>query len=926
MGEQPDITTTQLGIKFVNKVKKKRPLKKLVKPKYVKRLSSFELEYSKLGDKLLPEKKFIDYILVHPETELVNGNEDCRQKFECKLLEEGFHIDKEVINGNVYKIIRCSFKRLCVEAERVRLQMPLSQGKLENFDDQNCLTTALYNYFATDDTIDYVSAPFIMEKIHWFYCYEDPSQFFRPALRSLLTHLILISLDYRDEKSHSETDHSEKDLRGLLYLLKHEVYQDSFILHDDIDELEQKTVESLKSSEDKTSSDTKSESYGHVCDSRLTISKRWTVFWKFQPLWKIRNYFGEKIAFYFAWTGMLMTSLWFPTLFGIFIFCYGLNLRCSQTDLCIGLSNSSGFYNETSTIDQIKRTMNDVLLVIRESFDNNITPYFALIICLWGTIFMEAWKRKSCELAHQWDVHNYEFLEPNRPEFNAPKIYQKFYYYPMWDRFFKYLCSGSVVLFMVCLVGASVIGVIVYRVIMSIEYSDDVSEIEGFMITTIASSFLNAVSILLLGTIYTKLANKLTCWENHRTKSSFDDALIIKLFAFHFVNSYSSCFYIAFIRGRFLEHGIMGMGAGYQDKCEGSCMSQLSIQVMILMLTKPFPKFLKDVIIPQVKKIWRRIHARGNFDSKVNNIDDGEGESKKAGLETWIQDEEGKPVLGDFTLEEFTEKTIQYGYLMLFAASFPLAPLIALITNFIDVRVDANRLLWTYRRPLAFISQDIGMWYPILRFINTVGVISNAFLIAFTSHWSETFSLSKRLWVVIGFEHIVYGVKLLIEIMIPDTTAYVKMVRRQNKMKVSERLKCETKDYHNIVPQDSHRSWFDCNGQLKAFKEPILEEPPEKRNSCSVEDETSSPIELSHSTSCNLSSQKQQRLKRKSLHATEMLNKQKKGSVADDEDDGDSDSAAAKTRDRIINRNRPHSLATAGSISLSLGNHPASNL
>ncbi|XP_052828220.1 anoctamin-7 [Octopus bimaculoides] len=887
MGEQPDITTTQLGVKFINKVKKKRPLKKHIKPKYVKRLSSFELEYSKLGDKLLPEKKFIDYILVHPETELVNGNEDCRQKFECKLLEEGFHIDKEVINGNVYKIIRCSFKRLCVEAERVRLQMPLSQGKLENFDDQNCLTTALYNYFATDDTVDYVSAPFIMEKIHWFYCYEDPSQFFRPALRSLLTHLILISLDYRDEKSHSEKDQSEKDqsekdLRGLLYLLKHEVYHDSFILHDDIDELEQKTVESQKSSEDKTSSDTKSESYGHVCDSRHTISKRWTVFWKFQPLWKIRNYFGEKIAFYFAWTGMLMTSLWFPTLFGIFIFCYGLNLRCSQTDLCIGLTNSSGFYNETSTIDQIKRTMNDVLLVIRESFDNNITPYFALIICLWEILLLP----------------------------NVGSILQ-------------------ISVLRVCLVGASVIGVIVYRVIMSIEYSDNVTEIEGFMITTIASSFLNAVSILLLGTVYTKLANKLTCWENHRTKSSFDDALIIKLFAFHFVNSYSSCFYIAFIRGRFLEHGIMGMGASYQDKCEGSCMSQLSIQVMILMLTKPFPKFLKDVIIPQVIKIWRRIHVKGNFDSKVNNIDDGvttEGENKKAALETWIQDEERKPVLGDFTLEEFTEKTIQYGYLMLFAASFPLAPLIALITNFIDVRVDANRLLWTYRRPLAFISQDIGMWYPILRFINTVGVISNAFLIAFTSHWSETFSLSKRLWVVIGFEHIVYGVKLLIEIMIPDTTAYVKMVRRQNKMKVSERLKCETKDYHNIVPQDSHRSWFDCNGQLKAFKEPILEEPPEKRNSCSVEDETSSPIELSHSTSCNLSTQKQHRLKRKSLHATEMLNKQKKGSVADDEDDGDSDSAAAKTRDRIINRNRPHSLATAGSISLSLGNHPASNL
>ena len=37
--------------------------------------------------------------------------------------------------------------------------------------------------------------------------------------------------------------------------------------------------------------------------------------------------------------------------------------------------------------------------------------------------------------------------------------------------------------------------------------------------------------------------------ENHRTQTQYDDALIIKLFAFQFTNSYSSLFYIAFFRG-----------------------------------------------------------------------------------------------------------------------------------------------------------------------------------------------------------------------------------------------------------------------------------------------------------------------------------------------------------------------------------------
>lgn len=41
----------------------------------------------------------------------------------------------------------------------------------------------------------------------------------------------------------------------------------------------------------------------------------------------------------------------------------------------------------------------------------------------------------------------------------------------------------------------------------------------------------------------------------------------------------------------------------------------------------------------------------------------------------------------------------------------PIAPFIALMTVLIDVRIDAKRLLWLYRRPVPFIAQDIGNTY-----------------------------------------------------------------------------------------------------------------------------------------------------------------------------------------------------------------------
>lgn len=47
---------------------------------------------------------------------------------------------------------------------------------------------------------------------------------------------------------------------------------------------------------------------------------------------------------------------------------------------------------------------------------------------------------------------------------------------------------------------------------------------------------------------YTKLAKLLTKWENHRNLTEFQDALVIKLFIFNFINNYGSLFYLAYFR------------------------------------------------------------------------------------------------------------------------------------------------------------------------------------------------------------------------------------------------------------------------------------------------------------------------------------------------------------------------------------------
>ena len=116
-----------------------------------------------------------------------------------------------------------------------------------------------------------------------------------------------------------------------------------------------------------------------------------------------------------------------------------------------------------------------------------------------------------------------------------------------------------------------------------------------------------------------------------------------------------------------LDNGLFGLGAEYQDSCgEGSCMAMLSFQVLILMLVKPFPKLLRDIILPWLKKLWRkRTCCR-----KQNKVT----EEGKIQLHEYLERERLKPDVGDFTLGEYTEKCLVYGFLMVSRQNITMKP------------------------------------------------------------------------------------------------------------------------------------------------------------------------------------------------------------------------------------------------------------
>ena len=63
---------------------------------------------------------------------------------------------------------------------------------------------------------------------------------------------------------------------------------------------------------------------------------------------------------------------------------------------------------------------------------------------------------------------------------------------------------------------------------------------------------INLALILLFNYFYELIAIWLTEKELHRTQTSFDDALTLKIYLFQFVNYYASIIYIAFFKGQFI--------------------------------------------------------------------------------------------------------------------------------------------------------------------------------------------------------------------------------------------------------------------------------------------------------------------------------------------------------------------------------------
>uniref|UniRef100_A0A8D1YDJ3 Anoctamin n=1 Tax=Sus scrofa TaxID=9823 RepID=A0A8D1YDJ3_PIG len=687
----------------------------------------------------------IDYILVYRKS---NPQTEKREVFERNIRAEGLQMEKEssLINSDIIFVkLHAPWEVLGRYAEQMNVRMPfrrkiyylprrykfmsridkqisrfrrwlpkkpmrLDKETLPDLEENDCYT-----------------APFSQQRIHHFIIHNKDT-FFNNATRSRIVHHILQRIKYEEGKNKI----------GLNRLLTNGSYEAAFPLHEACPFSSRKGLHK-GSYRSKNSIRT----HGAVNHRHLLYEcwASWGVWYKYQPLDLVRRYFGEKIGLYFAWLGWY-TGMLFPAAFiGLFVFLYGVITLdhcqvskevCQATDIimCPVCDKYCPFMRLSDSCVYAKVT---------HLFDNGATVFFAVFMAVWATVFLEFWKRRRAVIAYDWDLIDWEEEEEEiRPQFEAkyskkermnpisgkPEPYQAFA-----DKCSRLIVSASGIFFMICVVIAAVFGIVIYRVVT-------VSTFAAFkwalirnnsqVATTGTAVCINFCIIMLLNVLYEKVALLLTNLEQPRTESEWENSFTLKMFLFQFVNLNSSTFYIAFFLGRFTGHPgayLRLINRWRLEECHPSgCLIDLCMQMGIIMVLKQTWNNFMELGYPLIQNWWTRRKVRQEH-----------GPERKISFPQWEKDYTLQPMNAYGLFDEYLEMILQFGFTTIFVAAFPLAPLLALLNNIIEIRLDAYKFVTQWRRPLASRAKDIGIWYGILEGIGILSVITNAFVIAITS-------------------------------------------------------------------------------------------------------------------------------------------------------------------------------------------------
>ncbi|KAF3767706.1 DUF590-domain-containing protein [Cryphonectria parasitica EP155] len=410
---------------------------------------------------------------------------------------------------------------------------------------------------------------------------------------------------------------------------------------------------------------------------------------------EIRDKFGEKVAFYFAFLQSYFSFLFFPAAFG-----FGAWLILGQFSM-----------------------------------------FYAVVNCLWCVVFFEYWKKKEVDLAVQWGVRGVSRIQHRRPQFQFeretqdPVTGEVIKVYSPFKRLQRQLLQLPFAIACLLVLGSLIISCFAIEIFISEVYNGPFKQYLIFTPTVLLTIFMPALTGVL-----TNLAEKLTGLENYETQDSHQAAFVQKIFVINFIVSYLPLFLTAFVYVPFAKvlvphldvFQVTAQKFTKNGKVETKDFQidpdRLKKQIIYFTVTAQVVNFLLEAIVPIVKrKVFKAVKE------VQEEITQKEGQEKRADSEeetAFLERVRNEAELDEYDVTvDYREMVIQFGYLSLFSVIWPLTACSFLVNNWVEARADAMKIAVSSKRPIPWRSDSIGPWVTSLGFLSWLGSLTSAAIV-----------------------------------------------------------------------------------------------------------------------------------------------------------------------------------------------------
>ncbi|EIN09636.1 DUF590-domain-containing protein [Punctularia strigosozonata HHB-11173 SS5] len=423
-------------------------------------------------------------------------------------------------------------------------------------------------------------------------------------------------------------------------------------------------------------------------------------------------------------------------------------------------------------------------------------PYslaYSILLVVWSTAFVEYWRVRERRLSVRWSTRGSFNVEKRRADYQPN--------FPWWKRDLRAVASVPVILLFAGVLASLLTGIFVFEAFVTQIYTGP-----GHQYISLAPTVLFVALVPRVLGLYHALAARFTQWENHAHQSTHQASLTLKTFSLSAIVAYLGLALSAFVYvpfgGEVMGHvhtylfhkahepassATHAAASAYASVAQGEPQnvafnttrsakdaldhglweadavrargklnpSRLQDQMFAYMVTNQVINLFLEVGLPFVMRFVGKVTSGGAKKDK----DAGVGGKKKRVIfedETKSEGEEGKEerallerVRSEVALPEYelfgdySEMVTQFGYVVLWSTIWPLAPVMSLLNNWLELRSDAYKITVHQRRPIPVRTDTIGPWVDSLTFLTWLGALTNAALV-YLFHGSSAPSASGK--------------------------------------------------------------------------------------------------------------------------------------------------------------------------------------